>query len=70
MKQFPDPAAAATMREAGVKYVVLHAGQREAADRLAPAEASRDFRLLVRFDRDYLFEVVPGPSPQALVPSP
>jgi hypothetical protein len=66
VKQFPDPAAAAAMREAGVKYVVLHAGQREAADLLAPAEASPDFRLLVRFDRDYLFEVIP----QSPVPSP
>ena len=62
MKRFPDPAAAAAMREAGVRYVVLHAGQREAEDLLAPAEASSDFRLLVRFDRDYLFEVVPAVS--------
>jgi len=60
VKRFPDPAAAAAMRKAGVKYVVLHAGQREAEGLLAPAQASNDFRLLVRFDRDYLFEVVPG----------
>jgi hypothetical protein len=60
MKRFPDPSAAATMRDAGVKYVVLHAGQRGGEDLLAPAEASSDFRLLVRFDRDYLFEVVPS----------
>jgi len=60
VKQFPDPAAAAAMRGAGVKYVVLHAGQRGAEDLLAPAEASADFRLLVRFDRDYLFEVAPA----------
>jgi hypothetical protein len=62
VKQFPDPAAAAAMRGSGVKYVVLHAGQRGAEDLLAPAEASADFRLLVRFDRDYLFEVVPAVS--------
>ena len=60
MKRFPDPDAAATLRAAGVKYVVLHAGQRAAEDLLAPAQASRDFQLLVRFDRDYLFEVMPG----------
>ena len=60
MKRFPEPDAAATMRATGVKYVVLHAGQREAEGLLAPAQASNDFRLLVRFDRDYLFEVVPG----------
>jgi hypothetical protein len=65
MKRFPDPDAAATMRGTGVKYVVLHAGQRGAMDLLAPAEASRDFQLLVRFDRDYLFEVVPAVSRQA-----
>ncbi|MGH9139530.1 MAG: hypothetical protein ACRD2I_00155, partial [Vicinamibacterales bacterium] len=65
MKRFPDPDAAATMRTTGVKYVVLHAGQRGAEDLLAPAEASPDFRLLVRFDRDYLFEVVPAASTPA-----
>jgi hypothetical protein len=65
MKRFPDPDAAATMRATGVKYVVLHAGQRGAEHLLAPAEASADFQLLVRFDRDYLFEVVPAGSGQA-----
>jgi hypothetical protein len=65
MKRFPDPDAAATMRRTGVKYVVLHAGQRGAEDKLAPAESSPDFQLLVRFDRDYLFEVVPAAAGQA-----
>jgi hypothetical protein len=65
MKRFPDPDAAATMRTTGVKYVVLHAGQRGAEDKLAPAESSPDFQLLVRFDRDYLFEVVPAAAGQA-----
>jgi hypothetical protein len=65
MKRFPDPDAAATMRAYGVRYVVLHSAQRGAQDLLAPAEASPDFRLMVRFDRDYLFEVVPAVIPQA-----
>jgi hypothetical protein len=60
MKRFPDPDAAETMRATGVKYVVLHAGQRGGEPLLAPASASADFRLRARFDRDYLFEVVPA----------
>jgi hypothetical protein len=62
MKRFPDPDAAETMRATGVKYVVLHAGQRNGEPLLAPAGASPDFRLRARFDRDYLFEVVPAPQ--------
>ena len=65
MKRFPDPSAAETMRTTGVKYVVLHAGQRGGEDLLAPAGASADFRLRARFDRDYLFEVVPAESRRA-----
>jgi hypothetical protein len=45
--------------------VVLHAAQRGAEHLLAPAEASHDFQLLVRFDRDYLFEVIPAGTRQA-----
>jgi hypothetical protein len=48
------------MRTTGVKYVVLHGGQRGGEELLAPAGASADFRLRARFDRDYLFEVVPA----------
>jgi hypothetical protein len=66
MKRFPDPDAAETLRASGVKYVVLHAGQRGAEDRLAPAEVSRDFQLLARFDRDYVFEVVSGADRQTV----
>jgi hypothetical protein len=65
MKRFPDPSAAETMRTTGVKYVVLHAAQRGGEDLLAPAGASADFRLRARFDRDYLFEVVPAESRRA-----
>jgi hypothetical protein len=59
LKLFPDAAAASTMRDIGVAYVVLHANQRGLEDVLAPARASADYRLLARFDHDYLFEVVP-----------
>jgi hypothetical protein len=69
MKRFPDPDAAATLRASGVKYVVLHAGQRGGEDLLAPAEASADFQLLVRFDRDYLFEVVGAADRRAAEPA-
>jgi len=59
-KLFPDAAAASTLRDVGVAYVVLHANQRGADDVLAPARASPDFRLLAQFEHDYLFEVVPA----------
>jgi hypothetical protein len=58
IKSFPEPAAAAEMRDVRIAYVVLHAGQPGARDMLAPARASPDFRLLARFDNDYLFQVV------------
>ena len=57
MKTFPEPAAASTLRDIGVTYVVLHTAQESARNMLGPAEVSRDFRLLARFDRDYLFQV-------------
>ena len=57
LKQFPDPTAASTMREVGVRYVVVHSAQPAAAGLLATAQASADFRQLARFDRDYLFQV-------------
>lgn len=60
LKMFPDAAAASTMRAVGVKYIVLHADQRGAEDLLAPAQASSDFRLLARFEHDYLFQVAPA----------
>jgi len=59
MKRFPAPDAADTMRATGVKYVVVHGAQRGGEALLAPAGASPDFRLRARFDRDYIFEVVP-----------
>jgi hypothetical protein len=58
LKRFPEVDAASTMREVGVAYVVLHADQPGADGVLAPARASPDFRLLGRFEQDYLFEVV------------
>jgi hypothetical protein len=57
LKMFPDAAAASTMREVGVRYVVLHADRSGARDLLAPAQASSDFQLLARFEHDYLFQV-------------
>jgi hypothetical protein len=59
LKMFPDAAAASTMRAVGVEYVVLHADKDGARGLLAPAQASRDFRLLARFEHDYLFQVAP-----------
>jgi hypothetical protein len=60
LKAFPDASAASTMRDEGIAYVVLHAGQGGAEAALGPARASPDFRLLARFEQDYLFEVVPA----------
>ena len=59
LKTFPEAAAASTMRDVGVRYVVVHTARPGAEGLIAPARASGDFRLLVRFDRDYLFEVAP-----------
>ncbi len=59
LKTFPEGTAANAMRESGVAYVVVHGGKPGGRDLVAPALASTDFRLLARFDRDYLFQVVP-----------
>ena len=59
LKTFPDPDAAAAMRDIGLRYVVVHAAQPGAAGMVEPAAASDDYRLLARFDRDYLFQVQP-----------
>jgi hypothetical protein len=59
MKTFPDAGAAATMRDIGLKYVVVHAAAPGGEGLPAPATASPDFRLLVHFERDYLFQVLP-----------
>jgi hypothetical protein len=48
------------MRAVKISYVVLHASLAGAKDMLAPVKASPDFRLLARFDDDYLFEVLTG----------
>jgi hypothetical protein len=60
LMMFPDAAAASTMREVGVEYVVLHADRPGVGDLLAPARASSDFRLLARFEDDYVFQVSPA----------
>jgi hypothetical protein len=58
LKAFPDAAAASTMRDIGLRYIVVHAAQPGADGLVGPATTSADFRLLARFDRDYLFQVV------------
>ena len=40
LKIFPDAAAASTMRQVGVHYVVLHAGRREAGTLVTPPGGS------------------------------
>jgi hypothetical protein len=65
LKKFPDPVAASAMREAGIAYVVVHALKDGAGDLVPPALASADFRLLARFDQDYLFQVVPSAASRA-----
>jgi hypothetical protein len=59
LKTFPDPDAASAMRDIGLRYIVVHAGQPGADAMVEPAAASGDYRLLARFDRDYLFQVLP-----------
>ena len=56
LKTFPDAASADTMRRVGLVYVVLHGHHSPAL--VGPARASSDFRLLARFEDDYLFEVI------------
>jgi hypothetical protein len=59
LKTFPDPDAASAMRDIGLRYIVVHSAQPGAEAMIGPASASDDFRLLARFDRDYLFQVQP-----------
>jgi len=60
MMAFAGPNSARTMRRLGVEYVVLHAARSSAAAAmLDEALNSPDFRLEVRFGRDYLFKVLP-----------
>jgi hypothetical protein len=59
MSSFPEPAAISAMREAGIRFVVVHAAKHP-ADGVAAMEKSRasgEFRLLARFEDDYLFEI-------------
>ncbi len=66
LQTFPEPAAAAAMRDAGITYVVVHAAKYPVAssDVAARAGASQDFRLIARFENDYVFAIVrPGASP-------
>src|SRR5439155_2205348 len=60
LKMFPDAGAASTMRGIGVRYVVVHAARPGAGGMVASAQTSADYRLLTRFDQDYLFQVGPA----------
>jgi hypothetical protein len=57
---FPEPSSAAEMRDVKIDYIVLHTRETGAREMLEPAKASADFRLLARFDDDYLFQVLPA----------
>src|SRR5262249_41416814 len=59
LKTFPDPDAASAMRDIGLRYVVVHAAARGAEGIVEAATASADYHLLARFERDYLFQVLP-----------
>lgn len=60
LKTFPDSLAGRTMRDVGVKYVVVHSWRPGGTSLLPPPDRpSADYRLLARFDLDYLFEVLP-----------
>jgi hypothetical protein len=60
MTAFPGANSAETMRRLGVRYVVLHADRYPdgAAEILAIARSSPDFRLVQRIGEAYLFEVL------------
>jgi hypothetical protein len=59
LKTFPDPVAASAMRDIRLTYVVVHGGAPGTEGLAERASASADFQLLARFDRDYLFQVLP-----------
>jgi hypothetical protein len=63
MNTFPDPAAAAAMRRAGVDHVVVHTTRYrfDTGELLRSAKASQDFQLIARVGADYLFKVMPLP---------
>jgi hypothetical protein len=56
---FPDASAVTAMKDTGIRYLVVHARQYPAggADAVKTGLASSGFRLLARFDQDYLFEI-------------
>lgn len=60
LTRFPDVVSASAMRDIGLAYVVVHGATAEAAAMTSAAAGSTDFRQLARFDRDYLFQVVPA----------
>ena len=60
LSTFPGPDAIETIRETGIRYVVVHA--REYPDGPAAVERARTderFRLVSSFDADFLFEFLP-----------
>ncbi|MCC7416480.1 MAG: hypothetical protein IT176_05005 [Acidobacteria bacterium] len=59
VSRFPDPDAVAGIRAAGVRYVVVHAARFPQGGAAAAGRggASGAFRLLARFENDYLYEV-------------
>jgi len=50
---FPDAAAASTMRDIGVTYVVVHAGRAGTDGMIGRQPRVRIFSCLRRFDQDY-----------------
>jgi hypothetical protein len=65
LSTFPSPAAAGTMRSAGIRYVVFHARKVENGARVAgESAASGGFRLIAQRGDDYLFEVADATRPK------
>jgi hypothetical protein len=57
---FPDPDAIESIREARIRYVVIHSAEYEAGPgAVARARVDERFRLVASFGSDYLFEFIP-----------
>lgn len=56
---FPEHASVAALHDAGIRYVVVHANQYSGggADAVEKSRTSGGFRLLARFENDYLFQI-------------
>ena len=56
---FPDPEAIESIRDVGIRYVVIHSAEYPAGpSAVERARVDQRFRLISSFEADYLFEIL------------